>query len=117
MQLSFDKQSITYQIGPERQIMIEDLDFDENNAHLIALSVQNHRASIFLDGRLLASVANFSKPDSDNNLFKVGKAARYKKDDIIDNEESDDKYTLPKIEDFLFYSNALSEETILNYKY
>ena len=116
MQLSFDKQSITYQIGPERQIMIEDLDFDENNAHLIALNVQDHRASIFLDGRLLASVANFSKPDSDNNLFKVGKASRYKKDDIIENEESDDKYFLPKIEDFRFYSNALSEETILNYR-
>ncbi len=121
IQLSFDKGSITYQIGTNRKIVIEGLNLnDSTEVYLIALNVEDHRASLFLDGRLLASVANFTKPDLDANLFKVGKATRYKKNDIIENDKSieeEEKYILPPIHEFFFYSNALPEEKVLNYTY
>jgi len=125
-QLSFGKEAITYQI-PGREMRIEDLNLDDNNAHSIALSVQDHRASLFLDGRLLASVTDFSKPDLDNHLFKVGKAARKKEErkeeereeereeEEREEEALEEQFSYPGIEDLRFYSKAFSEETILDY--
>ena len=127
-QLSFGKDKITYQISRGREIRIEDLNLDDGNAHSIALSVQDHRASLFLDGRLLASVADFSKPDREDHLFKVGmpapkeveeeerdEARKEEKREEEEDEASDGQASYPGIEDLRFYSKAVSEETILNY--
>ncbi len=119
IQLSYDEESITYQIGSNSRIEAINLSIsDSTKSYVIALNVQGHRSSLFLDGRLLASVANYKNNDINQNLFKVGKAARYKKNNIIDNDESvkeEEKYKLPPIKDLLFFSDPLSEDKIINY--
>ncbi|MFL3050193.1 MAG: DUF1592 domain-containing protein [Candidatus Neomarinimicrobiota bacterium] len=119
IQLSYDKESITYQIGSNSRIEAINLSIsDSTKSYVIALNVQENRSSLFLDGRLLASVANYKNNDIDENLFKVGKAARYKSNNIIDNDESikeEEKYKLPPVKDLWFFSNPLSEEVIVNY--
>ena len=119
IQLSYDKESITYQIGSNSRIEAINLTIsDSTKSYVIALNVQDHRSSLFLDGRLLASVADYKNNDIDQNLFKVGKAARYKSNNIIDNDESvkeEEKYKLPPVKDLLFFSDPLSEDKIINY--
>ena len=79
--------------------------------------MEDDRASLFLDGRLLASVADFSSRGNGEYLFKVGMPARAPREEDEDSEEEtkrrDVKYT--GIEDFWFISEAMSEESILEF--
>ena len=125
-QWSFGEDSLSYQIRRGRAIIIEDLEIGGDRGHSVALSVEDHRASLFLDGRLLVTVANFSKPDMEDHLFKVGMPApKAKKEEREEDEErelveereeaKDRKITFPGIEELWFFSEALPENAILKF--
>ncbi|MFP6616774.1 MAG: DUF1592 domain-containing protein, partial [Candidatus Hydrogenedentota bacterium] len=116
-QLSFRRNSLTYRIRLGREITVKDIDIRGDEEHLIGLTVEDDRASLYLDGRLLASVADFSGRGNGEYLFKVGMPARAPREEDEDSEEEtkrrDVKY--PGIEDFWFISEAMSEESILEF--
>jgi len=129
--LSFGNDSLTYQIRRGKEITIQDLDLNPEKAHAVALSVEDGRASLFLDGRLLASVANFNKPDIEDYVLKIGlpgersrrneeERRRDEEEEEVREEETEERekeevVAYPGIQEFQFYSEALSEDSILEF--
>jgi len=110
-QLSFGKNSITYRLDSRRVIEIKNLEWDLDSEHVVGLSQEDQRISLYLDGRLLASVADFEKPDYPNHLLKIGQPARVPREDEEDEERRTIKF--PRIAALDFYREALPESTML----
>lgn len=106
-QLSFTEDSLTYQIRNGKEIEIEDISVADGEEHWIALSVEDERASLYLDGRLLARVANFSKPDIEGHLFKVGMPSGESR------REEEGEVNHPGLIDLKFFSDALPAEDLI----
>lgn len=48
---------------------------NDGKTHTVVLSVQEGRARLWLDGKLIAEKAGFTRPDMAGHVFKVGRAA------------------------------------------
>ena len=103
--LFFNGSSIVYRIRRGRELRAQDVDVVDGRMHAVGLHVEEGRATLFLDGRLLVSLADFSRPDGEDHLFKIGKSRS-----LMDK-------THPKFAEgfaeLSFFEDALSEAKVL----
>lgn len=107
-QLSITDNSLTYQIERNREISIEDLDIESGQEHWIGLSVDQGRVSLYMNGRLLARVANFGKADVEGYLFKIAQPGSRKQKRKSSSEDSGSS-----LRELWFFSNSLEQDEML----
>jgi hypothetical protein len=116
-QLTVGKKSIAYKIGHSSEMKVDNLKLNDNKEHVVALSKDSNQVSLYLDGRLLASMAGFSTMDRDYHLLKIGmplRPPREEEDDEDEEEREPVKVDFPGIKDFAYFPQALPEKTILD---
>ena len=80
-QLVLRRNKLRYQIQNGHALEAEDQEVEGEAPHVIAISVNDGRASLYLDGRFLASAADMTNPDGKDHLFKVGERPEAKRED------------------------------------
>ncbi|MFP6583021.1 MAG: DUF1587 domain-containing protein, partial [Candidatus Hydrogenedentota bacterium] len=119
-QLSFASNSISYKVQVGRALNVDTVALDDGNEHRIALRVEDKRASLFLDGRLLVSIADFNKTGGEDNLFKIGMPGSQEREEDSEEEEIDPgteeaEAEYPGIEELKFFREALPTSAVLEY--
>ena len=78
---------LVYDIG-WRGAMQSEVKADDGKPHLAVLSVSGGNARLWLDRKQIAERADFSKPDQEDHVFKVGRAAPNFAGDLADGKIS-----------------------------
>ena len=71
-ELGWDDGALAYRIGRGEVLRAEGVLSDAGGPWWVGLVVNDRRASMYLDGRLVASRSGFGRPDLPGHLFKVG---------------------------------------------
>ena len=105
-ELAFDDDALVYRISRSESLRAEGLELTEEGTHWVGLTVRHGQATLYLDGRLLASRSGLSRPDFDGHLLKIGTAERERR-------RREEQPSPERIERFLFFANGLPDEVML----
>lgn len=109
-ELVWTQDALVYRIRRGRELRAEGIQIADGEPHWVALSLRNDRATLYLDGRLLASRAEFSRPDFDGHLLKIGVGERTRREEGEDPVEP--KLVYPGIKGFWFFASALPADIV-----
>jgi len=70
--LTFEGDTLVYRISQRRALFADARDVEDGKPHWIGLTVRDGRATLYLDGKLLASRPGFARPDVSDHLLKIG---------------------------------------------
>jgi hypothetical protein len=101
---SFEGDTLVYRISSRESLRATGLDFPVDEPHWVGLTVREGNATMYLDGRLLASRPDLTRPDFEEHLFKVGAKPRERR-----RRRDSEPPPVGKLESFQFYAGGLPD--------
>jgi hypothetical protein len=109
-QLVLRRNTLTYKVLPIHELQGRITDVEDEGEHIVAVSVKDGRASLYFDGRFLASAADMANPNEEGHLFKVGERPEEDEEDSEQEEEREDS----RVVNLKFFAQALPNDVLIS---